>query len=257
MGSINLEPVYLDNVAMALTEFSAYIDLVVKLHGPNDRQTGEAYVIRESNQPTNQAANMDRYRACHRYYFRGLAYQLGQQPSKAIEDFEQAIRIIQFQRDEAAKVTSDDSKTLELDLVLEELRGKVLNDTASYQVRYPSYRSSHTLMMIRLIVLQLEEVVAEAKEASAPKPKAKPNESSSSSSSGVETIGFGSASSSSSSSSSSTAPVRVLGTFGSGAKKREREESSSSSSSSSSSGADKSEDGTEHEAKRPRTEEAV
>jgi len=46
--------VYLDNVAMALTEFSAYIDLVVKLHGPNDRQTGEAYVIRESNQPTNQ-----------------------------------------------------------------------------------------------------------------------------------------------------------------------------------------------------------
>ena len=61
-----------------------------------------------------------------RYYFRGLAYQLGQQPAKAIEDLQQAIRIIQLQRDEAAKDTTDNSKALELDLILEELRGKVL-----------------------------------------------------------------------------------------------------------------------------------
>ena len=34
---------YADNVDTAIQEFNAYIELVVKLHGPNDRQTGEAY----------------------------------------------------------------------------------------------------------------------------------------------------------------------------------------------------------------------
>jgi TolA-binding protein len=75
--------------------------LTQQIHADNPRQIGEAY------------------------YFRGLAYEIGQQTALARADYMEAIRLLEQQLAAAKKESDSSEQVLELELVLQELNGKL------------------------------------------------------------------------------------------------------------------------------------